>query len=193
VTVLFLDIRGFTSLSERLQPREVVDLLNAYFERVVKVVIKHEGVINKFIGDAIMAVFGVPKAVPDPERRAVLAGLEIQQAVLEFNEERRFRGQEVAHFGIGINTGQAIAGNVGSSERMEYTVIGDAVNLAQRLQGQAQAGEVIISTTTLQRVPGLRVEERGAVTVKGKVAPVQVFRVVDASATGAPGKAGVGT
>lgn len=176
VTVLFIDVRDFTSYSERHTPREVVDLLNAYLQVIVRGVVAHDGVINKFIGDAVMAVFGVPKALPDPEKRAVASALEIRDRVRAFNEERRKAGLEVARFGIGVNTGAAIAGNLGTAERMEYTVIGDAVNVAQRLQSNAQENEVIISASTYERVKtAFSAQARGAVKVKGKEQPVEVY------------------
>jgi class 3 adenylate cyclase len=179
VTVLFLDIRGFTSLSERHTPAEVVELLNAYFEVVVGAVTRHDGVINKFIGDAVMAVFGVPKAIPDPERRAISAALEIQSEVAAINQRRAKEGREVSGFGIGVNTGPAIAGNLGSAERMEYTVIGDAVNVAQRLQAQAKEGEVMASATTVRRLAReFDLEALAPVKLKGKEHPIQIYRVL---------------
>ncbi len=179
VTIMFLDIRGFTALAEKLSPREVVELLNTYFERVVSVLIKHEGVVMKYIGDAVMAMFGVPRQLPDPEARAVAAALEIQALLAALNADRARAGQVVAQFGIGINTGVAVAGNIGSSQRLEYTVVGDAVNLAERLQGQAGPGEVLVSGSTYQRVRGrFRFEPRGEVRVKGKERSVEVWRVV---------------
>lgn len=179
VTVLFLDVRHFSHLADRYPPQMVVELLNAYFERIVRVITEHEGVINKFIGDAIMTVFGVPKEIPDPEHRAVQAALEIQRMVRDLNRERSERALEVLEFGIGVNTGAAIAGNIGSKERLEYTVIGDAVNVAQRLQAMAGAGEVHISTATYGRLKGrFEVEHRGEVKVKGRERPVDIYKVV---------------
>jgi len=179
VTVLFLDVRHFSHLADHYPPAGVVALLNTYFERVVRVITDHEGVINKFIGDAIMAVFGVPREIPDPEGRAVIAALEIQALAREVNRERRLAQLEVLEFGIGVNTGAAIAGNIGSRERMEYTVIGDAVNVAQRLQSMAGAGEVHISTATYARLKGrFEVEHRGEVKVKGRERPVEIYKVI---------------
>lgn len=184
VTVLFLDVRHFSHLADQYPPQNVVELLNAYFERVVRVITEHEGVINKFIGDAIMTVFGVPKEIPDPEGRAVTAAVEIQRMVSELNRERRQGGLEVLEFGIGVNTGPAIAGNIGSAERLEYTVIGDAVNVAQRLQAMAGAGEVHISTATYGRLRGrFEVEHRGEVKVKGRERPVDIYKVVSQRGT----------
>ncbi len=187
VTVVFVDVRGFTSFAEKHPPREVVDLLNAYLARVIDVTMKYEGVINNFIGDAVMAVFGVPKEIPHPELRAVSAALEIQRAVAAFNAQRRAAGLNVLEFGIGVNTGDAIAGNLGGPRRMQYTVVGDAVNLAQRLQTQASEGEVVVSTSTLSPLRDrFRVERRGAVKIKGKEHPVEVFRVLDPLQAAAP-------
>ncbi|MBI3181024.1 MAG: HAMP domain-containing protein [Myxococcales bacterium] len=191
VTILFVDIRGFTPIAERLAPREVVDLLNSYFERVVGVVMKYDGVVVKFIGDAVMAMFGVPREIPEPERRAVSAALEIQSVVEAYNAQRAAEGQQAARFGIGVNSGVAIAGNIGSSQRLEYTVIGDAVNLAERLQAQAAGGEVVVSASTYERVrAAFRAESRGKVKVKGKEQPVEIFRVLGAAEAKAarPGK-----
>ena len=188
VTVLFLDVRHFSHLADLYPPQMVVELLNAYFERIVRVITEHEGVINKFIGDAIMTVFGVPKAVADPELRAVKAALEIQRLVRELNRERSERALEVLEFGIGVNTGAAIAGNIGSTERAEYTVIGDAVNVAQRLQAMAGAGEVHISTATYGRLKGrFEVEHRGEVKVKGRERPVDIYKVVAQRGSGQSG------
>jgi len=188
VTVLFLDVRHFSHLADLYPPQMVVELLNAYFERIVRVITEHDGVINKFIGDAIMTVFGVPKAVADPELRAVKAALEIQRLVRELNRERSERALEVLEFGIGVNTGAAIAGNIGSKERAEYTVIGDAVNVAQRLQAMAGAGEVHISTATYGRLKGrFEVEHRGEVKVKGRERPVDIYKVVAQRGSGQSG------
>ncbi|MCC6808311.1 MAG: HAMP domain-containing protein [Deltaproteobacteria bacterium] len=179
VTVLFMDLRGFTTLSERCTPRQVVDILNAYFDVVVRVVAKYQGVINKFMGDAVMAFFGVPKAIPDPERRALQAALEIRKELFALNQRRAEAGELTAEFGIGINTGQAIAGNVGGQERLEYTVIGDAVNVASRLQTQAAGNEVVASGSTVARVQGaFQLESRGDVKVKGREQAVAMYLIV---------------
>lgn len=182
VTVLFLDIRGFTSISERLSPREVVAMLNDYFEAIIEVVFKHHGTINKFIGDAVMAIFGAPFAVDDAPMRAVRAAVEIEQAVAAVNHRRREAGLATVAIGIGINTGSAIAGNVGSERRMEYTVIGDDVNLAQRLEGLAREGEILVSQATYDKVRD-RVQSRARepVQVKGKTIPVWVYEIVGIS------------
>src|SRR5206468_2784373 len=145
VAVLFLDVRGFTTISEKLSPTEVVALLNEYFDVVVDRVTAHGGTVNKFIGDAAMCVWGAPKEAINPERAAVQCALEIQDRAASLSLDRSVRGLTSVGFGIGINSGHAVAGNLGAARRLEYTVIGDAVNLAQRLESHARAGEVLIS------------------------------------------------
>lgn len=180
-TVVFIDIRDFTPISERLPPGDVVSLLNVYFDLVVHEVLRHEGVVLKFTGDGVMVMFGRIEGSLPPADRAVGAAMEILRSVAEMNEERRVEGREVAEFGIGINTGPVIAGNVGSTERLEYTIIGDTVNVAARLQSLANRGEVVISAAARDEMTRpLRVEALGELQVKGRQHPVVVFRVVGA-------------
>lgn len=179
VTVLFLDVRGFGALAEQLPPREVVALLNTYFEIIIEVIFKYHGTLNKFIGDAIMAIFGAPFAVDDAPMRAVRTAVEIQQQVAVLNQDRRERGQPTVALGIGINTGPAIAGNVGSERRMEYTVIGDEVNLAQSLEANAREGELLVAQATFERVrERIEFRARPPVPVKGKTIPVWTYEVI---------------
>ena len=183
VTVVFLDIRGFTALSERMSPRDVVAMLNDYFEVIIEVVFKHHGTVNKFIGDAVMAVFGAPFAVDDAPMRAVRAAVDIEQAVAAVNQRRKDAGLLGVTVGIGINTGQAVAGNVGSERRMEYTVIGDEVNLAQRLEGLAREGEVLVSQATYDHVRDrVQARAREPVQVKGKTIPVWIYEITGLNA-----------
>ncbi len=179
VTVMFADIRGFTSLSEKLYPEEVVALLNEYFDILVDVVFKYEGTLDKFIGDCIMAVFGAPFYHGDDEERAVQCAIEMQEKMREFNEQRKIQGKKEVEVGIGINTGFAIAGNIGSKKRIEYTVIGDTVNTASRIQGLAQRGEIVISESTYVEVKDrVEVVSLPPVSVKGKEEPVAVFKLM---------------
>jgi class 3 adenylate cyclase len=184
ITVLFLDVRGFTTMSERLQPAEVLDLLNEYFHIVVDKVQKHRGTVNKFIGDAAMCIWGAPRPLDKPEEAAVLCALEIQHAALALSERRRAAGLVAVGLGIGINAGEAVAGNLGAAQRLEYTVIGDAVNLAQRLESQARAGEILVSQSVRDRVAG-RVElvAREPAKLKGKSQPVPLWEVIALKAT----------
>jgi class 3 adenylate cyclase len=178
VTVLFLDVRGFTTVSERLQPAETLELLNAYFDKVVECVQARGGSVNKFIGDAAMCIWGAPKVHEAPEREAVLCALDIQDAASKLSAFRRERGQPAVAFGIGINAGVAVAGNLGASERLEYTVIGDAVNLAQRLESQAREGEVLVSQEVFEKVAGqVQAIERDPVKLKGKSRLVPLWEV----------------
>ena len=183
VAVLFLDVRGFTTMSERLTPAEVVALLNEYFDVVVDRVTAHGGSVNKFIGDAAMCIWGAPKPSENPEKAAVLCGLEIQARAAQLSADRARRGLTSVGFGVGINAGMAVAGNIGAAQRLEYTVIGDAVNLAQRLESQARAGEVLISQPVYDKVAREVVAApREPVKLKGKSQPVPLWEVKSARA-----------
>lgn len=179
VTVLMSDIRGFTPLSEKLPAEEVVALLNDYLSRMIDIVFKHNGTLDKFIGDAILAVFGAP--LPDPRHaaRAVRTAVEMQKALAEFNHERRKAGKEEINVGIGINSGEVVSGEIGSERRSDYTVIGDPVNLTQRLESSSRGGEILISQETYDEVRDLvEVEALPEMTVKGRRRPVKVYRLL---------------
>ncbi len=176
VTMLFADIRGFTDMSERHSPEEMVKTLNDYFEVMVDVLFAHGGTLDKYVGDEIIGLFGAPVTLPDAADRAIRCGLEMQRALAEFNRVRRSAKLEPIHIGIGINTGPVIAGAIGSSRTLQYTVIGDAVNVAARLCSVAKAGEVILSEFTMQHTQGtVNVEKRDPVHVKGKSAQLQIY------------------
>jgi class 3 adenylate cyclase len=178
VTVLFSDIRRFTTLAERLSPEQVVDLLNGYFTRMIQVVSRHEGMVDKLMGDSVMALFGAPISLGDDPLRAVCCALEMQSEGAAFSRECEARGLPPLPMGIGINTGPVIAGNIGSTARMEYTVIGDEVNIAARLQGIAGPGEVLVSGRTYAAVAhAVRVTPLEPMQLKGKQAKVDVYRV----------------
>jgi adenylate cyclase len=180
VTILFSDLRDFTSLSEKLAPAEVLGLLNRYLDRMSTIIEKHGGVIDKYIGDAIMALFGAPVASPDAPERAVAAAREMAQALEVLNRELAAEGKPALAFGVGINTARVVAGNMGSKTRLNYTVIGDGVNLASRLEGltkdPAYATPIIVGEATvlaLKSRPPVR--ELGEVKVKGKAQAVKIF------------------
>ena len=178
VSVLFADVRGFTSYSEKHSAEDVTRSLNEYFQVVVGVIAAHEGVLDKFIGDGIMVVFGAPAPQPDHALRAVLTGLEMQAALNSLNLKRAQRGDDPIAIGIGVNTGIVVSGNLGSIERMEFTVIGDTVNLAARLEGRAAQGQVLIGQNTYDKVKDrVLAEHLGALPVKGKQAPVEIWLV----------------
>ena len=152
VTVVMTDIRGFTSLSERLGAEMVLDMLNRYFEAMTEVIFKHNGTINKFIGDAIMILFGAPNQREDDSIRAVACALEMQLAMGKVNEENRRLNLPELEMGIGINTDKVIAGNMGSTMRIEYGVIGSGVNMASRIESLTVGGQILISKSTLEEV-----------------------------------------
>jgi adenylate cyclase len=178
VTVLFCDLRGFTRLSERLTPEEVVLLLNQFYTLMLDTTFKHDGTLDKFLGDGVMAIFGAPLPQADHCYHAIRAALAMQAGVVELSERRRREGKEPVSVGIGINAGEVVAGTVGTEDRMEYTVVGDTVNLAARLEAEAGPGQILISQSTHQRVRG-RVHARslGQLRLRGKEAPVEVYEV----------------
>jgi class 3 adenylate cyclase len=178
VTVLFADIRGFTSLTEGMEPQEVIGLLNECMECLSSAIDAEGGVVDKFIGDEVMAVFGAPVTQEDHAHRAVAAALRMRTKMAEVNEARVARGAKPLGIGVGINSGVAVAGNMGSTNRLNYTVVGDAVNLASRLAGQARAGEILVSGSTV-RLAGDRVSAPllGGRALKGFSAEVEVYGV----------------
>jgi adenylate cyclase len=177
VTLLFSDIRGFTTLSESHTPEQVVDILNRYFTLQVDVVFRHHGTVDKFIGDCIMAFWGAPLADPDQAKNAVAAALEMAQVLLEFRKGLGPELAEVFDVGIGIHTGPAVVGFMGSQNKLDYTAIGDAVNLASRIEGQTKGvARVLVSAATRERCgDAFDFVERGTYKVKGREQPVQLY------------------
>jgi adenylate cyclase len=174
LTVMFADIRGFTGMSERLAPEEVVEMLNECLGAATDVILEHKGSIDKYIGDAVMALFGAPAPLEDHALQAVRAALAMQR---RFAEMPAHDGRRVS-FGIGINTGAGVVGMIGSPSVKSYTAIGDVVNVAARLQGEARAGEVLITDATHQLVAEhVTTEELGSIYVKGRVTPVSIYKV----------------
>ena len=187
VTMLFADIRGFTTLSEKLEPHEVVHLLNEYLSEMTEIIIKNKGVIDKYVGDEIMAIFGAPiKHENDPEL-AVKSGVEMLKRIDELNEKRKQEGKQEINMGIGINTGRVIAGNMGSEKRMDYTVIGDNVNVAERICGIAgKEGRhyLLITESTYKFVKDIvEAREIEPVKVKGREEPVKIYEVYSIKST----------
>ena len=148
VTIMFADIRGFTSLTERSRAGDVVDLLNDYFDQMVEVIFNHEGALDKFIGDALMAVWGTPVSSEDDAARAIAAARDMLESLQSFNSVRADQALEPIRVGIGLASGVCVAGAIGARRRMEYTVIGDAVNLASRLADVARGGEIVCDEET---------------------------------------------
>jgi adenylate cyclase len=180
-TILFSDIRGFTTMSEKMPPEEVVSILNEYFNVMVKTIFEYGGTLDKFIGDAIMAVWGAPVSHPDDPKRAVLCALQMRDELKKLQRKWKEEGKPVFDTGIGINTGEVVVGNIGSVERMDYTVIGDNVNLASRLESlnKEYKSNILISEMTYQKVKDIvevrRIEE---VQVKGKTEKVMIYEVI---------------
>jgi adenylate cyclase len=180
VSVLFADIVGFTGMSEKMSPAAVALVLNDYLSRMTDVIFKHEGTLDKYIGDAIMAVFGAPLDMPDHCLRAISAGLEMQERLQEFNAERK-EGPTI-RIRIGINSGKAVAGEIGSVNKKEYTVLGDTVNTASRLESSvAKPGMVVIGENTYETVKAqFKCRSLGRVTLKGKEKEVTAYEVLGA-------------
>ena len=181
VTMLYSDIRGFTAMSEREQPEEIVRMLNEYFEVMVDILFKHEGTLDKFVGDEIIGLFGAPIPKADAAMKAVSCALEMQKALREFNRTRAAENHEPIKVGIGINTGMVVTGAIGSSKSLQYTCIGDAMNTASRLCGAAKAGEIIISELTMTKLTG-RIDcvPLPPVELKNKANKLRIFNVIGA-------------
>lgn len=179
LTILFCDLRDFTTLSEKRSAQEIVEILNEYFTVMVDIIMEEGGVVDKYIGDNIMAVFGAPVTRHDDAVRAVRASVRMRGALAQLNERFKGRGLPALRFGIGLHTGEVVAGNIGSAKRMEYTVIGDAVNLASRLESKTKelATDILISEATHAAATGIDAEASGEVHVKGREQPVQIYKV----------------
>jgi adenylate cyclase len=152
VTILFSDIRGFTRLSAGMEAEDVMDMLNSYLPALIDPIFKNDGTIDKFVGDAILAVFGSPEADDQQHEKAVRAAVGMQAAMEELNRVRKAQGATTCGIGVGVHCGEVLHGFIGSADRMEFTVIGDAVNLAARFCAGAEAGEVLISPEVYNRV-----------------------------------------
>ena len=181
VTVLFSDIRGYTTLTEKLEAAEVVSMLNEYFETMVESVFHCEGTLDKFIGDALMAVFGAPLPLENHAWSAVRSALDMRRRLVVFNEERVRQGQPELRIGIGLSSGEVVSGNIGSQRKMEYTVIGDGVNLSSRLESiTKQYGcDIVLSEHTYELCKErIRVRELDLIRVKGKMEPVKIYELI---------------
>ncbi|MEK6284866.1 MAG: adenylate/guanylate cyclase domain-containing protein [Acidobacteriota bacterium] len=188
ITALFSDIRGFTSMSEKLKPQVVVQILNEYFADMTPIVFDHQGLLDKFMGDGLMALFGVPYACDAAASNAVAAAIAMQRRMTMVNDDLRALGLSEIAIGIGVNTGTATVGYIGSRDRTDYTAIGDAVNLAARLEKRAGAGQIIISRFTFEAIgDGFAVKPCDQIMVKGKQEPVQIYEVLWQEASESPG------
>lgn len=186
-TVMFSDIRGFTAIAEQLGPQATVSMLNSYFGEMGEVVFKHNGILDKYIGDAIMAVFGTPFPREEDADNAIRSAIEMQQVLKRMNEDHESRGMPQLETRIGINSGDVVAGNIGSARRMDYTVIGDSVNIAARLEAANKelGTSILISDQTRQALKGnYRLRELDLIRVKGRLEPVTVYEVLGCSEDG---------
>jgi len=171
VTVLFADIRGFTSMSEKLQPEQVVEVLNKYLSKMTDLVFKHGGTLDKYVGDEIMATYNVPLDLEDHAIKAVQTAIDMQKTARAMGPELKY--------GIGINTGEAIVGNIGSEKRLDYTVIGDSVNIGARLCSKAEPNQILVSESTNNLVKEfIKTKSIGEITVKGKEKPLKVYEII---------------
>ena len=190
VSILFSDVRNFTGVSEALGARETVSLLNEYFGVMVEVVTRHGGILDKYIGDAIMALFGAPFAKPEDADHALAVGNGMLVTLRELNGRRSAQGKQPIDIGVGIATGEVVLGNIGSPSRMEYTVIGDKVNLASRLEGANKYyhSKILLDETTVQSLTNGHancLREIDLLRVKGKDRPVAVYESFGVSGAGA--------
>lgn len=178
-TILFADIRGFTRMSEKMEPQKVVEVLNEFFGEMTDLLFDNGGTLDKYLGDGIMALFGAPIGKPDDALRSVKTAVEMQRSLAKLNREWENRGQPSLRMGVGVNTGPVTAGNIGSPRRMDYTVIGDAVNLASRLCANAAGGQILISDSTYRQLnssfPAKKLEP---IRVKGKETPVEIYEIL---------------
>jgi adenylate cyclase len=181
ITVLFCDLRGFSTMSEKLQPEKVVAILNDYFEAMVEVIFNNNGTLDKFIGDGIMVIFGAPEDDQNQEEHAVKTAIGMQRELSRVAKKWESEGINL-RIGVGVNSGPAVVGNIGAVRRMDYTAIGDTVNLASRLESATKelGVGILISEYTYNALRGMfRFEEMGSVTVKGRTEPVLTFTPVD--------------
>ena len=176
ITILFSDIRGFTSMSEKLSPTEIVKLLNKYFKSMIDVVFKYNGTLDKIVGDELMVLYGVPLKGEDDTDNAVKTAIKMFQALDKFNEKIVKEGYKPFKIGIGINKGKAVSGNIGSEQQMNYTVIGDTINLGARLCSHAKSGEILISSSVKGIISNdYPFKKIPSIEVKGKSKPIDVW------------------
>ncbi|MCQ2754987.1 MAG: CHASE2 domain-containing protein [bacterium] len=184
VTVLFADIRGFTSLSEKMTAQEVSELLNEYFSEMEPIITSYNGIINKFIGDAVMAIFGEPIQDENHAQNAVKCGFEMLEKVKELHSKWEKEGKPLIEIGVGVNTGEVFVGNIGSVNRMEYTVIGDTVNLASRLESynKIYKTKMLISSSTYEKVKDISETNLiPDVEIRGKAEKMNIYEVINIS------------
>ncbi|MEA2039408.1 MAG: adenylate/guanylate cyclase domain-containing protein [Thermodesulfobacteriota bacterium] len=178
VTIMMTDLRGFTSIGETLPAEEVVGIINIYLETMTEIILKYQGTIDEFIGDAIFVIFGAPVLRDNDAKRAVACAIEMQNAMADVNRQCRDKGYPEVEQGIGINTGQAVVGNIGSTKRMKYGVVGRNVNLTSRIESYTLGGQTFISENTFEECgPILRIDDQMEVMPKGVKKPIMIYEV----------------
>ncbi|HYX41449.1 MAG TPA: adenylate/guanylate cyclase domain-containing protein, partial [Pyrinomonadaceae bacterium] len=178
VTVLFADVRGFTRIAEQVAPERIVQLLNRYFSVMTEIIFAHGGTLDKFIGDGLMALFGAPAASPEDATNALATAIAMQRQLRQINTYLRNMGLREISIGIGLHTGVATVGYIGSERRTEFTAIGDTVNLAARLEQNAKGEEILVSDATARAArPIFPLKQREPLLVKNRVQPVPIYEV----------------
>jgi adenylate cyclase len=178
VTIMMTDLRGFTALSERLKPEQVVQLLNSYFEVMVDLVVQYNGTINEIIGDALLVIFGAPQEMSDRAQRAIACAIEMQNSMAKVNERNREQDLPDLEMGIGLNETEVIVGNIGSSKRSKYAVVGSGVNMTSRIESYSVGGQILISESVRQEVGEiLRIDAQRDVLPKGAEMPLRIYEV----------------
>jgi adenylate cyclase len=184
VTIMLSDLRGFTALADRLEPEQVVQILNTYFEIMVDVLLKYHATINEIIGDALLVIFGAPQEMPDRAERAVACAIEMQNAMARVNEQNRAQGLPEIEMGIGLNEVEVIVGNIGSSKRSKYGVVGSGVNMTSRIESYTVGGQILISDSVRKAAENmLRIDAQREVTPKGSESAIRIYEVGGISGT----------
>ena len=178
VTIMMTDLRGFTALSERLKPEQVVQMLNAYFEVIVEVILKYHGTINEIIGDALLVIFGAPQEMPERRQQAIACAIEMQNAMAVVNKQNLSQGLPELEMGIGLNETEVIVGNIGSTKRSKYAVVGSGVNITSRIESYTVGGQILISESIYREVGDiLRIDAQRDMISKGLETPLRIYEV----------------
>jgi len=178
VTIMMTDLRGFTALSERLEPEQVVQMLNAYFEVMIDIVLKYNGTVNEIIGDALLVIFGSPKKMPDRAHRAIACAIDMQNAMAIVNKKNLANNLPELEMGVGLNEAEVIVGNIGSSKRSKYSVVGSGVNITSRIESYTVGGQILISESVKQKAgEGIRIDGQKEMIPKGADAPMTIYEV----------------
>jgi class 3 adenylate cyclase len=178
VTIMMSDLRGFTAITERLEPEQVVKMLNLYFEVMVEVIHQHNGTINEIIGDSLLVIFGAPQEIPDRAQSAIACAIAMQNAMVQVNEENLVLGLPELEMGIGLHDTEVIVGNIGSSKRIKYSVVGSGVNIASRIESYTVGGQILVSESVYQKaVDILRIDGQREVLPKGSEVPLKIYEI----------------